>query len=414
MSQKAPTEFDLLIAGGGATGLALVAMLLKHTELRIGLIEAAAPPDTNHRQSDFLELRSIALSAQSCEILGELGLDSLAEIACPITTIHVSDQGHLGQCTLRAEDYHMAVLGQVVELPALVAQLHQQIQDAGNRLHVFYQSEITDLTRTQTDVTVILSGGECLSAQLLVVAEGGQSKTREKLGIEAEVEDYQQTALVANVELATDHQNWAFERFTAQGPLALLPLKPLSQANNKHRGALVWTLSHPRYQQLIAMNDHEFIADLQREFGFRLGEIKNVGRRSGFPLTLRYAEQHIHHRAVLIGNACQSLHPIAGQGLNLALRDVKQLADLLIAHRQEDIGQYSLLHRYQRQRKQDQQRLTFATDTLVRTFSNSYLPFVIGRNLALTALDNIPALKQSFAITAMGFKGTTGERHAKL
>lgn len=426
MSEQPPQSFDIIIAGGGATGLALAAILLKRTNLNIALIEASPNnqnnkdthakndykdthdnqsiyKDTHDKQNDFLELRSIALSAQSCEMLVNAGLTKLNDIACPIAHIHVSDQGFLGRCTLHAQDYQLPALGQVVELPALVSQLQECVSQYADRLTPFYQSEIANLTRTESLVAVQLSTDQSLQAKLLVVAEGGQSPTRQNLGIDVKVEDYHQTALVANVELAEPHQHWAYERFTEQGPLALLPLPSTKQPASKHRSALVWTATSDRIAQLQNMSNSEFIDELQQQFGYRLGKLKGVGRRTSFPLLLSCAAQHIHHRAVLVGNACQSLHPIAGQGLNLALRDVQQLAELVVANQHHDIGEYQLLHRYQTARKQDQQRLITATSTLVHTFSNRHIPLVIGRNLALALLDGTSMIKSAFALGAMGF-----------
>ncbi len=407
--------FDVIIAGCGATGLSLALMLVKYTAMRVALIEAGpdVSADDESNKQGFLELRSIALSAQSCELLASIGVANVEQFGCAIEHIHVSDKGHLGRTTLHANDYQLQALGHVVELPILVQKLKQQLSAYQDQLKVFYDSEISHLSRTQDTVTIALNSGNTLTARLLAVAEGGNSSTREKLNIAVNVTDYQQVALVANIELTDSHQNWAYERFTQQGPLAMLPLPP---EQGVYRSSLVWTLSPQRCQQVMALSDDDFIAALQDEFGCRLGRLKSVGKRWGFPLSLSIADQHIQHRCALLGNACQTLHPIAGQGLNLALRDVQALADVIIEQDRmgcEDVGEYRVLHQYQQARKADQRELTLATDTLVRTFSNGHLPLLVGRNIALALLDQSPFLKQSFALRAMGYSSSKRTANAK-
>lgn len=411
-------DVDVIIAGGGVTGLSLAVMLMKDTSLTVALIEAGAERDdsevNNQRDTgEFLELRSIALSAQSCDLLTQIGITNVDEFGCAIKHIHVSDKGHLGRTTLHAQDYQLGALGHVVELPILVQKLKQQLASFKNQIQVFYEDEIASLSRTEGSISTELKRGDKLTARLLAVAEGGNSSTREKLDIGVNVEEYQQVALVANIALVQPHLNWAFERFTEQGPLALLPLP---SENGLHRSSLVWTLSQARFEQVIELSDDDFMVALQDEFGYRLGPLKSVGKRWGFPLQLSVAEQHVHHRAALLGNASQTLHPIAGQGLNLALRDVQTLAECIQSQYHagnNDMGQFQILHQYQQARKSDQRTLTLATDTLVRTFSNSHLPLLIARNVALGALDQLPFLKQSFAQSAMGYASSKRTINAK-
>ncbi|GAA6186238.1 2-octaprenyl-6-methoxyphenyl hydroxylase [Aliiglaciecola sp. NS0011-25] len=419
---KAEQSFDLVIAGGGAVGLSLALAIVKQSQLKVALIEAnqspeAATPRSEYSSGDdssYLDLRSVALSAQSNQMLTALGLTGLSEFACPISHIHVSDQGHLGSSTLAAQEYQLDALGQVIELPVLVNLLQNEIHRYAKQVTFFYGQTIEQLHKSSGQIDVILGDEQRLSASLLAIAEGGNSPTREKSGIEIQLKDYQQSAIVANVALYEDHNNTAFERFTQYGPLALLPLTtPLQQADS-YRSSLVWTLSQKQCEDVLALSDEEFIARLQDEFGYRLGKIKAVGRRSAFPLIQSKALQHIHHRTALLGNACQTLHPIAGQGLNLGLRDVDELVHIILAEETLDIGQYRTLQRYQQNRKNDQGRLISATDLLVHTFSNLYPPLVLGRNLALGILDCHPRIKQILAHHAMGFHGTSGKLHAKL
>lgn len=404
-------SFDLVIAGGGAVGLTLALAIIKRSQLKVAVVEAGEAPSTDSSikdSSSFLDLRSVALSAQSTQILTELGLSGLTDLGCAITHIHVSDQGHFGRCTLHAQDYQLDALGQVIELPALVNLLQTEIEQYSEQLTFFYQVSIQQIHRTADQVDITLNDKQVLTASLLAIAEGGSSQTRELLGIKVQLKDYQQSAIVANVALFDDHKNTAYERFTSQGPLALLPLKADNQQTDNYRSSLVWTLSRSECDLVLGLTDQQFIARLQDEFGYRLGKIKAIGKRSAFPLIQSKALQHIHHRTALLGNACQTLHPIAGQGLNLGLRDVNELVRAILSEGQIDIGQYQCLSRYQASRVLDQNRLITATDFLVHTFSNDYQPLVAGRNIALTLLDGHPRLKNILAHHAMGYHGTIG------
>ncbi|WJG10229.1 2-octaprenyl-6-methoxyphenyl hydroxylase [Aliiglaciecola sp. LCG003] len=418
MSQTTAKSVDILIAGGGATGLTLALAICRHTDLHVAIVEAGGPPTVSSSKGPEplgnppLELRSVALSAQSIALLGKLGLDT-GKLGCPIEEIHVSDQGHFGQCRINAQDYQINALGQVVELTALVDKLRHALSAFKQQVSWYYNDEIVAIERSQKRVTATLKSTQTVVAKLLAIAEGGNSVSREIIGFDISAKCYQQSAIVANVELKCHHQYRAFERFTPSGPLALLPLQ-IEQQPHRHFCSLVWTLTQDEMPGILDLPDSEFIAALQEAFGYRLGEIIGVGPRSAFPLQLSHAQSHIHHRAALLGNASQTLHPIAGQGLNLALRDVQDLANRIIENPNNDIGSYSLLHDYQQSRRGDQKTLVGATDLLVRTFSNSYIPLVMGRNVALALLDNAPWLKQQFAMTAMGFRSQQGLRNAKL
>lgn len=397
---------DIIIAGAGATGLALGLAMSKYTNLKVTIVEAGDQiSDVNHgnTQSDFLDLRSVALSAHSCQFLNEIGLTSITQLGCQIDHIHVSDKGHLAQSTIHAEDYQMPWLGRVVELPRLTSALYQALKSSLHPLEWLWRTKIASVQRTTDSVSVTLSSGKKIHAKLLVVAEGGDSPTREKLGIDVQRHPYQQSAIVANIELSQSHDNWAFERFTTNGPLAMLPLPGEPAQQNRYRCSLVWTIAQHQTEALMAADKARFLSQLQATFGHRLGAFTGVGDRAWFPLVLSRANQHVHHRAALVGNACQALHPIAGQGLNLALRDVNALINILCGNSGDDPGQYSLLSAYQNDRKVDQSALVTATETLVSTFSNDYFPLVIGRNIALSALDNTPMAKRALAVRAMGF-----------
>jgi 2-octaprenyl-6-methoxyphenol hydroxylase len=241
---------------------------------------------------------------------------------------------------------------------------------------------------------------ETLSARLVVAADGGTSPVRNKAGIEARRTDYHQTALVTNVTPELPHRNIAYERFTASGPLAFLPM-------SENRCAVVWSLSPEKAEALLALDAAQFMAALQEQFGTRLGRLRKVGKRAAYPLMLTKVSEHIRPRLVLIGNAAHTVHPVAGQGFNLGLRDVAVLAQVLNEAQRagRDIGELAVLEGYAGWRKRDNLAISTFTDGLVRTFSNDLAPLSFARNLGLVAVDLIPPAKRALLRLSMGLAG---------
>ena len=413
-------EFDLIIAGGGSIGVSLALSLGTVSEFKIAIVEAQDISKSGHGTSlhPGFDARVVALAKHSADLLAGFGLNKLAHIATAIKHIHVSDQGHLGQCHLHSDDYQLPALGYVVALQQLGEIIHQALAKSAN-LSWFCPDQVEALVQQEDHIQLSLSSGTQIRGKLLVVAEGGNSPTRELLNIATDLEPYGQMAIIANVVTEQAHNNWAYERFTEQGPLALLPLSAAQPFNHEGAGycSLVWTVDGQRQPALMQMSEHDFLRQLQDAFGYRLGRLIKLGERSCYPLQLIKSRSSISHRAVVIGNAAQSLHPIAGQGLNLGLRDVEALHHCLrqAVNDGTDIGQYPVLRKYQRLREQDQRHTIGLTDTLVRIFSNDYWPLVIGRNLGLLAMSASPLLKAKLARQAMGLgqqiKPHTLERH---
>ncbi|MDH3640207.1 MAG: FAD-dependent monooxygenase, partial [Gammaproteobacteria bacterium] len=257
--------------------------------------------------------------------------------------------------------------------------------------------------QTVATVTVNLSGAEQrLHARLVVVADGGRSKVREMAGINAEIRDYRQTAILSTVTPELPHRNTAYERFTATGPLAFLPTR-------ENRFALVWTAWSSEVDALMSLPDQAFLDRLQQRFGYRVGILSRLGKRNAYPLQLVKINDPICPRVVMIGNAAHAIHPIAGQGFNLGLRDVATLAEVVHdAQRSgQDIGEYALLAEYARWRKRDTRATTAFTDGLVRVFSNEFPPTVALRSLGLLAVDNLPFVKRVLMQRTMGLTGKT-------
>lgn len=386
--------FDVLIVGGGMVGASL-AIALQNSALKIGLIEAQ-PLQTNSQPS--FDDRGIALSYGSQRIFQSMQLwPAIAAHATAIKHIHVSDRGRFGVTRLSAEKEKVPALGQVLTARNLGQTLNQQLQQLGN-VELLCPAQVMALTQQPDHVAITLGDGQQLQSRLLVAADGRESTIRHLLGLDAWQQHYEQTAVTANISTDKPHQGWAYERFTDSGPMALLPM-------SDNRSSLVWTVRSGEEQALLAASEDEFLAQLQQRFGYRAGRFIRVGQRHSHPLTLMQADMPVQHRIVFIGNAAHSLHPIAGQGFNLGLRDVAVLADLL--HDQtEDCGAMSLLHGYQSWRQADQDQVVKATDKLVRFFSNdiSVLGHLRGAGLAL--LDNLPAAKSWLAQRSMGLAQT--------
>lgn len=390
------SHFDLIIAGGGLVGNCL-ALALKDSGLKIAVVEAAS---RQQQQQSPAGDRALALAAGTVQLLQSLGAwEGVAQQATAIKQIHVSDRGHFGKTRLSAQQQGVEALGYVItarEIETHVADLIAQTQ-----IQYFYQTRVAGLISDDAQINVHLKNdnGESLNltAALLVGADGGQSSVRQLLQIDQQQTEYGQTALVTTVESSLPHNNTAYERFTAFGPLAFLPV-------TGKRTAVVWTRSHEQAESLMAGGEADFLAELQACFGYRLGSLKLAAPRRAFPLSLIRAEKMVAERAVIIGNAVHQLHPVAGQGFNLSIRDVAELAEALIQQHQNqaDIGEAGFLTHYAKHRQQDHSQTIGFTDNVVRIFSNQWLALAALRNTGLTLLDHLPFAKQLLAKHAMG------------
>ncbi|HHZ4774789.1 TPA: 2-octaprenyl-6-methoxyphenyl hydroxylase [Yersinia enterocolitica] len=387
---------SVIIVGGGMAGatLALAISSLTHGRMPVALVEAQRP---DSRQHPGFDARTIALAHGTCQQLDSIGLwSALADCATAIEHVHVSDSGHSGFVNLRAPDYRVPALGQVIELCDAGKRLFALLQKApGVTLHC--PAKMVDVVRTAEFATVTLDNGQQLHAKLLVAADGSHSALAQACNIQWQQQDYQQIAVIANVTTSELPNGRAFERFTHHGPLALLPM-------SQGRSSLVWCHAKEDRAQVDSWDDARFLAELQRAFGWRLGKMLHAGKRHSYPLQLLTATRHVSHRLALVGNAAQTLHPIAGQGFNLGLRDVMSLAET-IARAGNDPGDYKVLSQYQLRREPDQQATIGITDGLIRLFANRYGPLVVGRNLALMSMEQIPAIRDTFARRTLGWVG---------
>lgn len=387
------THADIAIIGGGLVGASLALALQPLAQERgwaITLVEPFAPG--NGYQPSY-DARSSALSYGTRLIYEHLGVwSAIARHAEPIRNIHVSDRGRFGATTLEAAEAGVPALGYVVEN----AWLGQCLWAALDRERVSWRcpAEVTALRAEPEGYRLALADETQLTCSLAVLADGGRSGLRDQLGVEVKVREYDQVALIANVSFNQPHNGQAFERFTDDGPLALLPLPD-------NRCALVWTRKPADAKRLQALSDAAFLAELQQSFGYRLGTLTQVGARSLYPLALAEAREQVRRNLVVLGNAAHSLHPIAGQGFNLSLRDVQALAQALAAN-DTPPGELATLRSYLAAQQRDQQWTIGFSDQVTRLFSQPGRWVAHGRNLGLLGLDLLPPARQWFARQAMG------------
>jgi 2-octaprenyl-6-methoxyphenol hydroxylase len=404
-------QFDIVISGGGLSGALMALSLIdckneKGKPLSIAIVEAN--PVLKDPSLTFDD-RVLALSHGTATYLQSLGLwQQLKSIAEPIKNIHISDRGFYGKARLYADSHQVNALGFVVEMSllgqALLARLKEKNKLSGN-LTWFTPDKISDITWQDKHVELTLNSETKLNAKLLLACDGVNSACRKLANISVQESDYGQSALIANVCTAIPHDNLAFERFTETGPIAMLPLSKQGSATNDSRCSLVWTLPPEQADKMQALNDKQFLSELESAFGSWLGAITHVGKRDIFPLKLLMADEQVYHRMALIGNSSHTIHPIAGQGFNLGVRDVNQMAELIkkSLKNNQDIGQFSALSEYAAQRKLDHSQVIGLTDSLVTLFSNKLPPLVVGRNVGLKVMNYLSPLKNALVRKTMGY-----------
>ncbi|RLQ23470.1 2-octaprenyl-6-methoxyphenyl hydroxylase [Seongchinamella sediminis] len=403
-------QYDIVIAGGGMVGISLALYLARvlPASASIALVEGFPFPEPRPgHKPDYhpsFDARSTALSYSSRLVYQRLELwPELQQWLCPIESIHVSNRGRFGSTLMHAGDHGWDALGYVVENAWLGASLAQALHRQG-RVELISPATVTDASPAGQLTRLHLQGAPAaeLEAGLLVVADGAASGLRRQLGLGVSEKSYRQQALVANVGFDQPHRGCAFERFTDRGPLALLPL--LGVAGSANRSGLVWTLAPEEAEHLLACPEAEFLQALQQRFGYRLGRLQQVGQRHAYPLSLVKSDEQVRQGVVVMGNAAHALHPVAGQGFNLALRDVAELAGVLAdaGGRGEPYGSLAVLQRYERRQRADQQRTIEFSDRLPGLFMLADPVIGLVRDAALSGLDLLPSLKRNFINQAAG------------
>lgn len=403
---KPDNFYDLVVVGGGMVGASFCCALeqaLGETPLSILVIEAISPNANSAKQSSF-DARSTALSFGSRKFLEGIGLwQALDDAVSAIHEIQVSDRGRLGCVEINRDEQGVEALGYVVENKRLGQVLNARLNESG-KINLLCPALVSSVKATEKGMLLGLNHGDTetsVDASLVVLADGGKSPVCEQLGIEQSIERYDQHALIANIVLEKPHQHVAFERFTDTGPLAVLPLQLI---DGKNRGSLVWTLSVEQAAQYREMNEEKLLPLLQERFGYKLGKILEIGQTFVYPLSLSIAKEQVRPGLALLGNVAHSLHPVAGQGLNLALRDTRALVDVLINAKQRDLGlgEMNVLLEYVARQQADQATTTQFTHNITKLFSSNNEAKVWLRKFGLVALELLPTLRRSLAERAMG------------
>jgi 2-octaprenyl-6-methoxyphenol hydroxylase len=370
---------DAVIVGGGPIGCA-AAIALTDAGLDVVVLEANAD---DQRAPDA---RTLALSWNSLLVLQRLHAWSANLTATSIESIHVSHRGKFGRAELNAADVRLPALGYVLRHADVHQALRERLLETAVEYHDGFAVTNIEIGDDTAEVSGTTTGGQqSVSARLVVVADGGASLTK-SVSIEIRDHDYEQAAVVGLVHSDRPHRQRAYERFTPTGPIALLP--------SADEFAFVWSCNPELAPSLLTMDDESFLNKLQLSFGDRAGRFVGLRQRAMFPLVLRVMRERANARLILLGNAAQSLHPIAGQGFNLGLRDVWDLAEVIRSGSAEDLGSRIMTARYRRQRRIDRAGGIAVTDSLARLFSTDFAPLAFGRGVGLTLLDTLPPVKR--------------------
>ncbi len=392
-------HYDIVIIGGGLAGASL-AVALADTQYRVAVIEAV---EFDSKAQPSYDERTIALTYSAKHIFSRLNVwdEELETEACALKSIHISNKGHFGKTRLDHKDAGTEALGYVIPTRALGQALMRNLEHATN-IDFFcpYEAEKIDTDDAGAVITIKnreTQAPEQLSAMLAVIADGGRSPILESLGFSSESKTYSQSALLSIVKSNLAHQNRAYERFVPNGPLALLPM-------NDQRFAVVWTLSPEELETVSAMPDEQFLTHLQMTFGTRAGLFSAPTPRKTYPLSKTSLKTPYSRRVLALGNAAHTVHPVAGQGFNLGLRDIATLAELLIqtSTSDSDIGSTEFLKNYADLRADDTRRVAQFTDGLLSIFNHSSPLVQLGRNLGLAAVENLPFIKRALLKRTMG------------
>ena len=398
--------YDVVVVGAGMVGASFCCALEKQLldqSLSILLVEATPPGSSMAKQSSF-DARSTALSYGSREIFEDIGVwQELGEAVAAIHEIQVSDRGRFGSVSLSREEQQVDALGYVVENRQLGEILNLRL-DRSEKINLLCPASVSTAQATEQGMRLTLqleAGERVVDTSLVVLADGGKSPVCEQLGIGQTIERYDQHALIANIVFEEPHRNVAFERFTETGPLAVLPLQSI---DGKNRGSLVWTLSVEQAAAYCKMSEAELIPLLQERFGYKLGAIEHIGERFVFPLSLSRAKEQVRPGLALLGNVAHTLHPVAGQGLNLALRDARALVEALAGAVESghSVGDMNTLLQYLAGQEEDQALTMQFTHNVTKLFSSNSEAKVWMRKFGLFAIDLCPPLRRGLAGRAMG------------
>lgn len=391
------TQFDIVIIGGGLVGCSL-ALILAQQRWKVAIIEAKS---IQHEGRGLSDPRSLVLSYSSCLLLQTLGLwEKLGPAATAIEKINVAAVGHFGSTRFVANEHGIVNFGIVIPADCLTTTIQAAAQQTENITWLMpAQVQELECHPESSSITIAIDDTKTtLTAKLIVAADGSHSATRELLNIETQQKNYQQAAIIAQVESNQAHHHTAFEYLTQDGPIAILP-------REGNRRGLIWSVDAKELVALMQLNDAEFLTKLQKIIGYRVGQLTTITPRASYPLQLITTTNPLRAGFVLLGNAAHTLHPLAGQGFNLALRDVAALAEVLETAREryQHIGDVSVLEKYWHWREEDQKNIVRFTDGTVNLFATKFPPLKFLRSLGLIGLDTLLPVRKHLLKKMLGF-----------
>ncbi|MBP9721844.1 MAG: FAD-dependent monooxygenase [Gammaproteobacteria bacterium] len=409
-------EYDLVIVGGGLIGASLL-LALKDCNLRIALIEAKALYPLTREEpagsANFLDQRSLVLNLGSKLYYEQLGIwDSIAEFTTKINKIIVSEQGKFSKIFLDSTSFAVPALGYVINIELLNNIIWENLNNLNN-MEVYNNCRViniidrSDNSHNSDAVSIVLDNNQIIQtikSKFVIAADGAQSFVRNLLNIETDCHDYQQYALIANVTHELENKGIAYERFSLQGPFALLPRA--NKDGSQFFSGIVWPWDINKLDYIKNLSDQELLSKLQKLFGYKLGKFLSIGQRQFFPLKRVTSKELFKNRVIFLGNAANSIHPIGGQGFNLGLRDVKYFCDLLKnnLHNLSNCNFESLFKTYAELRYDDHTRLKNNTHNLLNLFSSDYKITQWGRNLGMTIGNHSYILRSFIADQSMGLQ----------
>ncbi|MGE3919805.1 MAG: FAD-dependent monooxygenase [Gammaproteobacteria bacterium] len=389
----------IVIIGSGLASLTL-ACALAPFDISLTILTTKTP--ITETIENYKDERSLALSHVSHLIFSQMTIWSeLAKHCYPIKKIHISDKGHFGFSRLLPEQLQVPALGYVIPIKQLQKTLFERVSSFEN-INIISALQINEILFEKANATLSYQNTsnekQTLKAPLMIIADGGKSNLHQQLNIEYQRKEYNQSAIVANVGSNQLQSGHAYERFTEYGAIALLPL-------GENRWSLVWTVSNEKINHLMSLDEKSLLAILQKHFGYRAGRFTWIGTRQLFPLTLSKVKNQIHPNLLLLGNACHNLHPIAGQGFNLTMRDISFLAKSISEHitSRQNLSALDLIQNYEKNRRWDQNSMISLTDSLISLFNNEYKPISLIRNIGILGMDFIPGLKTILTKRMMGY-----------
>jgi len=391
-------QYDVVIIGGGMVGLTL-ACALGQQEFNVAVVEANEPFDI--QAGDEYELRVSAISKSSQQVFQNINAwqGMLQRRASPYQSMHVWDATGEGKIHFDAADLGIDVLGHIIENRAVQFSLYEQCQKLHN-VELLCPQQVKDIHYTELQSEVILDDDRCITTKLLVGADGANSKVREVAGILINKSAYEQKGVVAIVKSTQDHSSTAWQRFLPTGPLAFLPL-------SDGRCSIVWSAEDERADELLAMDDESFSRELEQEFDYTLGKVESIGQRAAFPLIRRHADEYVKKGLALIGDAAHTIHPLAGQGVNLGILDAAALAEVIVTARAkgQNIASLTTLRKYERWRRADNSLMMYSMSGFKNLFSNEQSSLSFVRNAGLNLVNSMGPVKHKFMRHALGLEG---------